>query len=64
MFYNKSKEIKVMFDSIEFYTDKQIDEWIKAFQRPENQDKVILSSVPFSWHEVIHEWRRRQNCEL
>ena len=52
-----------LWDSPEFYADKQINEWIQEFQKPENKDKEVLPSIPFGWYTLIHDWRRRQNCE-
>jgi len=48
-------------DRIEFYSDQDIKAWIDEFQRSENLEKIVLPSVPFSWHEIIREWRKRQD---
>jgi hypothetical protein len=50
-------------DSIEFYSDNTITEWIMEFQKEENQLRFFLPNIPFSYAEIAREWIRRDNCK-
>lgn len=51
-----------MFDSIEFYSDAQIQEWLKRFLNEccDEDQALFLPGIPFSYYEVVHEAIRRE----
>lgn len=50
-------------DRIEFYSDKEINNWYQEFQKEKNTDKVALPSIPFGWYTIIRELLRRENIK-
>lgn len=47
------------YDSIEFYSDETIQEWLQQFLNDE-QERIILPGIPFSYYEVARESIRRE----
>lgn len=51
-----------MYDDIAYYDDKTIQEWLLKFLEDE-QEKIFLPGIPFSYYEVTRESIRREHCK-
>lgn len=49
-------------DSIAFYTDQELADWMKRFN-DSPADVIIISDIPFSYYEIRDELLRRERCE-